>query len=93
MCATRQLPNLRVSLHYLPPLCITADELNAAGAEVDVWVSFNKKVVATNPEQLILSKTYPTMGILSPIFRHARLLAGGLVCQKAAKSGSLFSIF
>ena len=35
-CATRQLPNLRVSLHHLPPLCIPADELDTAGTEVDV---------------------------------------------------------
>ena len=35
-CATRQTPNLRVSLHDLPPLCIPADELDATGAEVDV---------------------------------------------------------
>ena len=27
---------------------------------------------------LILSKAYPTMGILSPLTRHARLLAGGV---------------
>ena len=38
-CATRQSPNLRVSLHHLPPLCISADEFNAAGAEIDVQVS------------------------------------------------------
>ena len=35
-CATRRLPNLRVSLHDLPPLCIPADELDTTGAEVDV---------------------------------------------------------
>ena len=35
-CTTRQSPNLRVSLHHLPPLCIPADELDTAGAEVDV---------------------------------------------------------
>ena len=27
---------LRVSLHHFPPLCIPADELNTAGAEVNV---------------------------------------------------------
>ena len=37
-CATRPHPNLRVSLHHLPPLCILADELDTAGAEVDVRV-------------------------------------------------------
>ena len=35
-CATRPHPNLRVSLHHLPPLCIPADELDTAGAEVNV---------------------------------------------------------
>ena len=29
----------RVSLHHFPPLCISADEFNAAGAETDVRVS------------------------------------------------------
>jgi len=37
-CATRQPSSLGVSLHHLPPLCIPADELDTAGAEVDVWV-------------------------------------------------------
>ena len=56
-CATRRLPNLRVSLHDLPPLCIPADELDTTGAEVDVlWPEIIW--VATNPEHLILSKTY-----------------------------------
>ena len=32
---------------------------------------------------LILSKPYPTMGILSPLPRHARLLAGGFVSPKS----------
>ena len=40
-CATRRLPNLRVSLHDLPPLCIPADELDTTGAEVDVLGSRN----------------------------------------------------
>ena len=40
-CTTRQSPNLRVSLHHLPPLCIPADELDTAGAEVDVRVPWN----------------------------------------------------
>ena len=39
-CTTQQSPNLRVSLHHLPPLCIPADELDTAGAEVNVWVSW-----------------------------------------------------
>ena len=34
----------RVSLLYLPPLCIPADELDTTGAKVDVRVSFNKNV-------------------------------------------------
>ena len=34
--AIHQIPNLRVSLHDLPPLCIPADELDTTGAEVDV---------------------------------------------------------
>ena len=38
-CTTRQFPKLRVSLLHLPPLCIPADELNTAGAEVNVGVS------------------------------------------------------
>ena len=46
---TRQILNLRVSLHQLPPLCIPADELDTAGAEVHVRVSCNN-IVATNPE-------------------------------------------
>ena len=40
-CTTRQSPNLRVSLHHLPPLCIPADELNTEGAEVNIGVSWN----------------------------------------------------
>ena len=40
-CALHWLPNLRVSLHHLPPLCIPADELDAAGAEVNVWMAWN----------------------------------------------------
>ena len=43
-CATCQIPNLRVSLHHFPPLCISADEFDAAGAEVNVRVSCNKNV-------------------------------------------------
>ena len=35
-CSTRKSPNLRVSLHHLPPLCIPADELDAARTEVDI---------------------------------------------------------
>ena len=34
--ATRQLPSLGVSLHHFPPLCISADELDTAGAEVNI---------------------------------------------------------
>ena len=36
--ATRQLPSLGVSLHHFPPLCISADELDATGTEVNVRV-------------------------------------------------------
>ena len=48
-CTTRRTPSLGVSLHDLPPLCIPADELDTAGAEVHVRVSCNN-IVATNPE-------------------------------------------
>ena len=34
--ATQQLPSLGVSLHHFPPLCISADELDTAGAEVNI---------------------------------------------------------
>ena len=34
--ATRQLPSLGVSLHHFPPLCISADELDTAEAEVNI---------------------------------------------------------
>ena len=36
---TRQSPSLRVSLHHFPPLYISADKFNTAGAEIDVQVS------------------------------------------------------
>ena len=81
----QQCPNLKVQLLDLPPLCIPADELDTTGAEVDVlgpeiiWV-------ATNPEQLILSKTYPSRGYNSAhIPRHARHLAGGYFAEKRLK--------
>ena len=38
-CSTRQNASLRVSLHHFPPICISADKFNAAGAEIDVRVS------------------------------------------------------
>ena len=38
-CATQQLPSLGVSFHHLPPLCIPADELDTAGAKVNVWMA------------------------------------------------------
>jgi len=45
-----------------------------------------KNVVATNPEQLILSKTYPTSGYnLAHNPRHARLLAGSYFAEKRLK--------
>ena len=38
--------------------------------------------VTTNPEQLILSKTYPTSGYnLAHISRHAIILAGGYLAE------------
>ena len=37
--ATNRLPNLRVSLHYLPALCVPTDELDTAGTEVDIWLT------------------------------------------------------
>ena len=37
--ATRQLPSLGVSLHHFPPLCISADELNTVGAEVNIQMA------------------------------------------------------
>ena len=40
-CTTQQSPNLRVSLHHLPPLCIPADELDTVGAEVNIWMVWN----------------------------------------------------
>ena len=40
-CTTRRTPSLGASLHDLPPLCIPADELDTAGAEVHVRVSCN----------------------------------------------------
>ena len=42
---------------------------------------------------LILSKTYPTKGILSSLSRHARLLFEGFVCRKTVKTRSLISYF
>ena len=42
--ATRQIPDLRVSIHHFPPLCISADEFDAAEAEVNVRVSCNKNM-------------------------------------------------
>ena len=41
-CVTRQTSNLGVSIHHFPPLCISADEFDAAGTEVNVRVSCNK---------------------------------------------------
>ena len=42
---------------------------------------------------LILSKAYPTKGILSPLSRHARLLAWGVWFAKSSKSRSLIAGF
>ena len=53
--ATRRLPDLRVSIHHFPPLCISADKFDAAGAEINVGVPWNKLMVqqpwATNTQQ------------------------------------------
>ena len=53
--ATRRLPDLRVSIHHFPPLRISADKFDAAGAEIDVWVPEIKyggnKPWATNTQQ------------------------------------------
>ena len=85
-CATQQLPSLGVSLHHLPPLCIPADEFDTAGAKVNIRVPWNKNMVAINPEQLILSKTYPTSEYnLAHIPRHSRLLAGSYFAEKRLK--------
>ena len=47
-----------------------------------------------SPEQLILSKTYPTSGYnLAHISRYAKLLAGGLFCRKATKEIPYFQYF
>ena len=69
----------------LPPLCIPADELDTTGAEVDVlWPEIIW--VATNPEHLILSKSYLASGYnLAHIPRHARFLAGGYFAEKRLK--------
>ena len=39
--ATRQLPSLGVSHHHFPPLCISADELDTSGAEVNIRMACN----------------------------------------------------
>ena len=47
-----------------------------------------------SPEQLILSKTYPTSGYnLSHISRYAKLLAGCLFCKKTTKEIPYFQYF
>ena len=51
-------------------------------------------MVATNPEQLILSKTYPTSGYnLAHVSRNARLLVGGYFTEIASRGISLLSMF
>ena len=51
-------------------------------------------MAATNPEQLILSKTYPPSGYnLAHIPRHVRLLAGGYFAEKATKIIPYFQYF
>ena len=51
-------------------------------------------MAATNPEQLILSKTYPTSGYnLAHISRDARLLACGYFAEKTTKVIPYFQYF
>ena len=67
-CATRQPSSLGVSLHHLPPLCISADKFDAAGAEIDVLVPCNKNLWQQTLSILILSKAYPTSGYSQPTY-------------------------
>jgi hypothetical protein len=93
-CATRRLPSLLVPVHHFPPLCVTADELDTIGAEVNVRVPWNKfggnKPWATNTQQDL-----PDQWVyLAHISRHAKLLGQWLVLQKkASKSKSLLFKF
>ena len=41
-----------------------------------------RRVTTTTLSILILSKAYPTLGILSPLPRHAKLFGSGVVLQK-----------
>ena len=41
-----------------------------------------RRVTTTTLSILILSKTYPTLGILSPLPRHAKLFGSGVLLQK-----------
>ena len=53
-----------------------------------------KSFFQQSPEQLILSKNYPTSGYnLAHISRYAKLLAGGLFCSKATKEIPYFQYF
>ena len=84
--ATRQLSSLGVSLHHLPPLCIPADEHDTAGAEVDVWVSWNIFLCGNKPWATNTPQDLPDQWVyLAHIPRHVRYLAGGLFCRKATK--------
>ena len=49
--------------------------------------------VATTLSILILSKTYPTMGIHSPLSRHARLSGCGLFAEKRLRVDPYFQYF
>ena len=63
-----------------------ADKFDAAGAEIHICMPLNKSMVSTNPEQLILSKTYPTSGYnLAHVSKHTRLLAGGYFAEQHCK--------
>src|SRR6185369_14784884 len=42
-----------------------------------------KYMATTSLSILILSKTYPTMGILSPLSRHAKLFGSGVILLKS----------
>ena len=45
--------------------------------------SLLRRVATKTLSTLILSKAYPTMGILSPLPRHAKLFGSGVVLRKS----------
>ena len=49
-----------------------------------------RRITTTTLSILILSKAYPTMGILRPLSRHAKLFGSGVyLLEKATNNGSL----